>query len=317
MDYKVRVGQKMSFTVIAAAILMVLAGCHSKNEPSSSSGGKSPDGKPVVFVSNYPLLWMTRAIAGDKVDILAPWAGLGDPAYWEPEPRDVSAMQESSLILLNGATYEQWRSGISLPESRVVLTAQGFKDRWIEVEDAVVHSHGPDGDHSHAGTAFTTWLDLNLARQQMKAVHEALLKLVPDAEDNFTPAWQDSDARLAALEQKLKELSPKLKSTSLLGSHPVYQYLARAGDLTLRELHWEPDSDPGDPEWKKLEESHKNAPYTAMLWEYTPISGNVAKLDQLGIRSITFTPVADRPENGGDFPTIMESNINNLASLLQ
>ncbi|MGI9342969.1 MAG: hypothetical protein ACR2QV_08960 [Gammaproteobacteria bacterium] len=42
-------------------------------------------------------------------------------------------------------------------------TSAGFVDRYVAVDDAVTHPHGPDGEHEHCDLAFTTWLDPELA----------------------------------------------------------------------------------------------------------------------------------------------------------
>ena len=65
---------------------------------------------------------------------------------------------------------------VTLPQFRSVNTSRAFKESYIEVVDAVTHSHGMSGDHSHPGTAFTTWLDLEQAAAQAKAVMEALTR---------------------------------------------------------------------------------------------------------------------------------------------
>jgi zinc transport system substrate-binding protein len=293
------------------AVLMSACG------PGDSKPAVSDSGRPRVFTANYPLHWMAAGIAGDRIELLAPWVGEGDPAYWEPDASAIAEVQSCSLILLNGATYEQWRGGVTLPESRLVLTASGFSDRWIEVEDAVVHSHGPEGDHSHAGTAFTTWLDLSLAREQLAAVHKALAGILPEDTEALKTAYEQMDARLASLDEQLSETAAGLRDKPLLGSHPVYQYLAGGYDLDIVELHWEPGSDPGESEWTHLAGDLENRKAVAMLWEGKPSDSNVAKLKELGVKSVVFSPCGDKPGSDSDFLSVMESNIKNLASLAQ
>ena len=60
------------------------------------------------------------------------------------------------------------------------------------------HSHGPGGEHSHTGTAFTTWLDPLLALQQAKASRDALIKqrpgLAQEFSENFVALQQEVEA---------------------------------------------------------------------------------------------------------------------------
>ena len=106
---------------------------------------------------NYPLQYFAERIGGEHVEVSFPAPPDGDPAYWNPDPDSVAAYQQADLILLNGASYAKWVAIVTLPTSKLVDTSKGFRDRYIIIEGAVVHSHGPEGEHSHGETAFTTW----------------------------------------------------------------------------------------------------------------------------------------------------------------
>ena len=54
----------------------------------------------------------------------------------------------------------------TLPASRIVDSSAEIRESFLRVKDAVVHTHGPTGEHSHGEIAFTTWLDPMLAIEQ-------------------------------------------------------------------------------------------------------------------------------------------------------
>ena len=138
------------------------------------AGQTRADDAPVVYASNYPLFYFAQEIAGGELDIRLP-AIEGDPAFWAPDGDQVAALQAADLVLLNGAGYEGWLNFVSLREERLVDTTAGLADRLLPLEEATVHQHGPEGEHSHAGTAFTTWLDPGLAAAQARAIAAALV----------------------------------------------------------------------------------------------------------------------------------------------
>jgi hypothetical protein len=111
--------------------------------------------QPQVLVANYPLQYFAQRIAGDAVEVrfLAPKDE--DPAFWHPDETAIAAFQGADLILMNGATYSKWADKITLPESKAVDTSASFKASLIQVNETSTHSHGPGGEHSHSGTAFT------------------------------------------------------------------------------------------------------------------------------------------------------------------
>ena len=108
--------------------------------------------KPVVAVVNYPLYSFAEMIGGDKIEVFLPEID-GDPAYWRPDEAGIGKFQNAALILLNGADYAKWIGTVSLPASTQVNTSKSFSNRLIEIKGEV-HSHGPEGEHSHTGYAF-------------------------------------------------------------------------------------------------------------------------------------------------------------------
>jgi len=125
-----------------------------------------------------------------------------------------------------------------------VDTSAAFRDRYIETEGEVTHSHGREGDHSHAGAAFTTWLDLSQAAQQARAVHDALSRRMPDQADTFSTNFHALEHDLLDLDARLEAITARDHAQPLLASHPVYQYLARRYSLNLKSVMWEPDAMP-------------------------------------------------------------------------
>jgi zinc transport system substrate-binding protein len=56
-------------------------------------------------------------------------------------------------------------------------------------------------------------------------------------------------------------------------------------------------------------------PAKSMVWEGAPIEQNVKLLDERGLRSTTYDPCGNVPEEG-DFLTTMTQNIENLSNAL-
>ncbi len=298
----------MATRVIAPLLLTLLWAC--SDSPEQPAAAK-PQAKLLVYTVNYPLQYFAQRIGGDMVDVRFPGPAGEDPAYWEPSAMIVQEYQQADLILLNGAYYAKWIQNASLPLSKMVDTSAGFEDRLIKMEDLVTHSHGPEGDHAHGGTAFTTWLDPSLAAAHAEAIAAALKRLLPEE-------MAALDGNLAALRNDLQSIDTALKEAirdyggaPLLGSHPVYQYLARAYGLNLKEMHWEPDVMPPASEWKKLDELLRGRRAKWMIWEAPPASEISSELDKRGVRSAVFYTVNNTPETG-DYLSVMRENAERL-----
>lgn len=264
-----------------------------------------------VYVVNYPLKYFAERIAGEYAMVVFPAPPDIDPAFWFPEPEIVKAYQNADIILLNGATYAKWTMKVTLPQFRIVNTSKNFQDSTIKIIDAITHSHGMDRDHSHSGTAFTTWLDFSQANMQAEAIQQVLSRKVPEKTEVFQKNYRLLEKDLLALDGELEKLTAGKSNIPLLASHPVYQYFSRRYKLNLESVMWEPDQIPSEAQWEELEYGLKTHPAKWMIWEGDPHPDSIRKLEKLGVRSVVFNPCGNVPENG-DFLTIMKQNVENL-----
>ena len=123
----------------------------------------------------------------------------------------------------------------------MVDTSAGFRERLIETHGGVAHSHGREGEHSHAGTAFTTWLDFSRASVQARAVRDALFRRMPEQENTFTANFTALERGLLDPDARLMTIVDRNPAIPLIAAHPVYQYLAKNYSLNLKSVLWEPE----------------------------------------------------------------------------
>ncbi len=300
---------------ILMLILALTAGCTATEEGLSVAPESLDRAALSVYVVNYPLQYFAGRIGGDRVEVSFPAPAEGDPAYWNPDAETIAAYQQADLILLNGASYAKWTDRATLPASKLVDTSVSFKDRYIIVEDAVVHSHGPEGEHSHGETAFTTWLDPTLAVKQARAIRDALTKARPDAQSAFEAGFASLETDLLALDARLERAVDGKNNRLLVGSHPVYQYLARRYGLNLRAVHFEPDQPTANDGWHDLEHVLDEHPAKWMLWADAPIRETADRLRELGMESVVYNPCGNRPSEG-DYLSVMRSNVAAIEGIL-
>jgi len=265
----------------------------------------------VVYAVNYPLQYFAQRIAGDHAEVVLPVPGDVDPSFWQPDAAAIGGLQRADLILLNGAGYAKWVDRVSLPRSKLVDTSVSFHANLIETQGDVTHSHGSEGNHSHAGMAFITWLDFSQAAEQARTVRDALSRLRPALGDTFADNFLALERDLLDMDARLKAIVAQDPSRPLMASHPVYQYLARRYSLNLKSVMWEPDAMPPVTEWQTLAELREGHPATWMLWEGAPAPEIGDRLRQLDIQSAVIDPCGNRPE-AGDFLSVMINNLENM-----
>ena len=302
-------------TLLKLVVTIALVGCTDGNNAlDTHRNGGEEVGSLSVYVVNYPLLYFAERIGDDAVRVTFPAPADGDPAYWSPDAETIAAYQDADLILLNGAGYAKWVQRATLPPSKLVNTSESVQDQHLIVEDSVIHTHGPKGEHNHGDIAFTTWLDPTLAVDQARAIRDVFTAARPEREAKFQEQFESLESDLLNLDDRLRDIVAREPGKALLASHPVYQYLTRRYDLNLESVHFEPDQYPDEKDWQKLEALLAKHPAQWMLWEAKPLEESARKLKELGIESVVFAPCGNAPADG-DFLVAFRRNLAELESL--
>ena len=288
--------------------ILSLAAC--TGEPPPPAEPAADVAPPLVVAANYPLYFFAGQLAGDSVDLRLPDIE-GDPAFWVPGGAQVAELQAADRVLLNGAGYESWLDFVTLPRDRLVDTTADLAERLLPLEEDTVHQHGPEGEHSHAGTAFTTWLDPTLAAEQARAIAAALTELQPDRAGEISARLAELEQRLAQLDREMRQAFDGLQGAPVVFSHPVYQYLQHRYGINGRSLHWEPGEDPGVKAWLDFQNLLREYPAGLMVWEDQPLPETAGKLRESGVESVVFDTAANRPEQG-DYFDVMAANLEAL-----
>ena len=286
--------------IFAFSLIVVFLGC------SETKTGPEEKKTKEVYTVNYPLYYFTKRMAPEGVEVFFPVPKDIDPAFWVPNTQETLSFVKADLIILNGADYAKWTQKVSLPSSKLVNSSKSFEKELLHIESSN-HSHGPKGEHSHAGTAFTTWLDMQQAIKQAEAIKNALIIMEPKEKEHIEQSYLQ-------LKQELEELDKGFKNAysdrqrPIIASHPVYQYFARAYGLNLKALLWEPEMKIDAKAQAEINALLAVHPAKVMIWEGKPTAENLDYIQSLGLQNIVIEPCMNRPENG-DFITQMQRNI--------
>ena len=303
--------------ILLGAVLLAAA-CGGEDRSTISEDPPATASKnALVVTSNYPLYFFASRIA-EGVDV-APEIVFpdidGDPTLWIPGAGQIQLLQSADAVIINGAGAESWLKLISIDRQSLVDTSADIADRLIALDDSVLHQHGPEGEHSHQGTAFTTWLDPQLAIAQAKSVTSALIQLAPSGETGFRDNMAKLEQELMQLDSRLAEVFAILRGRPVLFSHPVYQYLQHHYGINGRSLHWEPEQEPTTSAWIAMQQITTTHSATIMIWEDEPLTSTAQRLSDAGVNSVYFHTVANRPDQG-DYLSAMRANVERIASAL-
>ncbi|SDX83333.1 metal ABC transporter substrate-binding protein [Citreimonas salinaria] len=270
----------------------------------------SAQDRPVVVPVNYPLAYFAARLGGDAVDVRYPVLESADPAFWEPSLSEIGGIQEADVIALNGAGFAQWTTRVSLPRSATVDTTRGLEDRYIRT-DAITHSHGDGDEHSHDAIASHTWLDFAIAADQTDALAVFMQRRMRNIADRIAQNRAALRDDLMALDARAQSVAAGLENTTILATHPVYQYFARAYGLTIESLGWEAGAMPSAEQWDALAALQAETGAETLVWEAAPRDEALARAEDMGLRSVVFPPLAAPPREG-DFLSVMSDVLDAL-----
>lgn len=121
-------------SVVAVVAALVLAGC-GKAKPVAGTGA------PAVLAVEPFLADIAQAVAGSRMTVRALMPSGIDPHSYEPAPRDVSAIAESRLLIVNGVGLEK-----SLEKT---LASAGGKRTVVEASAGLVPRMAGDEPDPH------------------------------------------------------------------------------------------------------------------------------------------------------------------------
>ncbi len=301
--------------ICLTSVAILSAGCKSEGTTSVARN------KTLVYTTFYPTTYFTQRIAGDHAEVVCPCPASEDPIYWTPDDKTLAAYQQADLIVINGASLEKWIDKVSLPQSRIVDTTKPMADSLITFTQAIQHTHGPKGEHAHTGIDGHTWLDPVSAKGQALEIKKALIHQDPDHRADYERGFAALAKDLDDLDTRFRAISARMKTVSLLCSHPAYNYIARRYGWRIRNLHLDPLHMPDAENLAEAKQAASALSARLLLWEVAPNS-EIAEAIQAraGVRSIVFSPCEtldeDARRRGEDYLSAMQANITTLEDAL-
>ena len=311
------------FTLSLAALLNLFS-CGGSDTPSQS--GK-PTVEPadhagplIVYTTFYPTCFFSTVIGGSHVKAINPVPPDEDAIFWVP-PDDLIERywNEADLMVLNGAGFAKWVKKTMLPEDKLVNAGEEFEDDLIKIVDAVTHSHGQAGEHAHAGIDPHTWLDPHVAMGQCKRIARAFIEKDPDNKADYEKNLAALVKRMEGLDTRLKKLTEGYDGTTILASHPAYNYLARQYGWNVKSFDFDPEKLPGPASLLELKSFlAENVSCRHLLWESEPTAEVKAVFsEEFALEQVVFSPVEAAPAEGLDYVSMMGKNIDRIAVVFE
>jgi ABC-type Zn uptake system ZnuABC Zn-binding protein ZnuA len=192
--------KKIIITVLLGFSLL-LGACAS--QPATSSPDSAQAGALRVLAANSVLADIAQNVAGERarVESLIP---LGvDPHAFEPTPQDVAKIADSTVLIVNGAGFEEWLTKTiesAGGKARVIEASAGLEMRALHEDEMHEHTEGEEHageEHDHEGDPHF-WLDPNQVIHYVENIRDGLSAADPQGSEIYT---QNAAAYIARLEE--------------------------------------------------------------------------------------------------------------------
>lgn len=212
--------------LLLALTMLVFGGCAAQEA-----------GQPVrILTTFYPMYIFTLNIAdgidGVTVQNMAD-QNVGCLHDYQLQTRDMVALEEASVLVINGGGMEQFMDKvISMRSDLPVITAC----EGIDMLPLTGHAH--EHEHEHEGEACSevnahVWLDPQLALKQIENITEGLCAADPAHAEAYRANAADYALRIGELDTQMRtELAP-VAGEKIITFHEAFPYFANAFGIEI------------------------------------------------------------------------------------
>ena len=310
----------MKNALLLGLTLLVGTGCGA--DPSAEPRDAAVrSGEVVVYATDYPSAFLSGRLIAGVGRVECPIPPDADPIHWEPSRDVLLEFRAATLVVTNGAEFVRWIENASLPENRIVRSANGFRSDFLHGEEQT-HSHGPGGTHTHAEVNPYTWLDPVNARRQAATIARALTDRLPDSAARIEENLGALEADLEDLQTEWRGLDEELREVNLMTSHPTHDYLLARFGWTARVLELDAAAALTEDSISQVRSALRADGPNLLLWDAAPLHEPRTRLrDELGVRSLVVPALTVRSkaqrENGDDYLGLQRAAIARIRSALE
>jgi zinc transport system substrate-binding protein len=307
--------KKLVSIMMVAVLIMGLAACSRTTEKPAEQSGLT------IYTSFYPMQFLASRIAGDKAQVISLVPAGVEPHDWEPKPKTLAGLQESDMLIYNGAGMEAWLEDFlpSLQKAGVktVNTSTGLE--LIPFDEK-----NEEEDHEGEDLAYDphVWVSPAKYKQQAQSVLNALIEVDGANQEYYNSNYNMLAEELDKLDGDYRQAVAGFKSKVFIVSHSAFEYLAKDYGLTQLPIRGvTPQAEPSPAKLAELVQicRENNIKYIFFESLVSPkLSETLA--NEVGAETLVLNDgqgiTEDQIKQGRNYITIMYENLENLKKAL-
>jgi len=274
------------------------------NLPSESSGLS----KINVTATFYPLVEFTKQVGGETVIVTNLTRPGSEPHDFEPSPQDLVQLNNSDLLIFNGANFEPWITQVSTSLSPNVKIVDSSSDISLLMVNGTTDPH--------------IWLDPVRASQQVDTITNSLITVNPDRAQLYTQNATGYKQQLADLDRDFRESLANCQLNQIVTSHDAFQYLAERYGLEVMSVSGlSPDEEPSPQAMAEIVQFVRQTGISYIFFEslVSPKLSETIALET-GAQTIVFNPLeglsTEELQQGKNYLSVQQENLRALKTAL-
>jgi zinc transport system substrate-binding protein len=299
--------------ILLVLVLILAVGGFSAFSQSQTKQS-SPANTNQVAASFYPLYYFASEIGRDKASVYTVTPNGVEPHDYEPTAQDIVKIQNSKMLLVNGAGFEPWLAKIQ-PELtdkniHIVNATEGLKLQPAEAHE----EEEPLDPH--------VWLSPVLAKEQVAKITKGYQKVDPQNSEFYQTNSEALQKRLDALHTAYQKGLATCQKRDFVTSHSAFGYLAKTYRLNQVAISGlSPDAEPSTAQLAEVTNFVRENNVNYIFFE-TLASPDLSKTiaQETGAETLVLDPIEGIPDDeikqGKNYFTVMEANLKNLQRAL-
>ena len=303
-----------------------------------------------VVTSIYPLAFIAEEITGDLAQVTNIGEGQ-DPHDFRPTARDIQAMQDSDLLVLQGAELEPWgeevQEQLENSGNRVLVATEGLslyeaeeehKDDHDDHDEHSEEEHGDEhdkhedehkeekeheenddhDDHEHGLYDPHTWLDPVLVSLVAESIAQELIAIDSANRSTYEQNLASLQEKLSVLDSEYTQVLSKCSLGEVITSHDAFGYVARRYDFEVHAIAGLSTQDkPSAVTLGQLREEAAEGIGAILLEDNNITAYGETLASETGLQTLSINPIVYSIPQGQDYFDIMRSNLNSFQTALQ
>ena len=206
-------------------VFIAVVACSPSTSPDAGDGSPNPDALQVVATTTV-IADLVAQIGGPSVSVTSIVPKGGVVETFDPSPRDVAALADADLVVMNGLGLDTWLEPViesAAPDVPVVRLAEDLPDVEYVTDDET----GTANPH--------LWLNVAYAERYVEKLTEALATADPDRAEAIESGGAAYQARLSELDRWVRAQIDTIPpdNRTLVSFHEAFPYFARAYGLNI------------------------------------------------------------------------------------